>query len=470
MKMKVFLFSIFLWISATGCAQLSDPWGLSGQVPASPSRAYISDSYHSKADRSSSLPNSIQPGQELTLARCVGIALERNPRTAGTWHAARAAAARSGQSRSAYLPSVEFTSSAGRGNPNELDNTTDRGTQNTFESVFSIKYLLYDGGKREAGVREADADLLAASFRHNATLQQVTFDVAEAYYDLLGAQSMETLANETLYQRGYHVRLAEARYEAGIVPKSDVLKARTEEADAELGLVQAENAVRVARGRLAASMGLRVSLQFEIVDLPDEFIEREPSDIEALIDEAARNRPELRSALAQVESRRAALESARAKRWPSISFNSNLGWSERSFPPYDDQWNAGISLEIPLFSGFDRTYDIQKARAELEKKVAEHRDLLSGVELEVWNAYSLIIEAGRAIDAARRFVASAEESARLAEGEYKNGTGSIIGLIDAQKAQSAAQTRLIQAKLDYRTAVARFERAVGRSFIGEADK
>jgi outer membrane protein TolC len=51
------------------------------------------------------------------------------------------------------------------------------------------------------------------------------------------------------------------------------------------------------------------------------------------------------------------------------------------------------------------------------------------VELEVWTAYLRIIESNQAIDAASRFVASAEESARIAEGEYKNGTGSIIGLI-----------------------------------------
>ena len=89
--------------------------------------------------------------------------------------------------------------------------------------------------------------------------------------------------------------------------------------------------------------------------------------------------------------------------------------------------------------------------------------------MEVWTAYWQTIEAGEAIEAAKRFVASAEESARVAEGEYKNGTGTIIGLIDAQTARTAAQDRLIQARLDWRTAMARFERAVGRSLAQRAE-
>jgi outer membrane protein len=51
----------------------------------------------------------------------------------------------------------------------------------------------------------------------------------------------------------------------------------------------------------------------------------------------------------------------------------------------------------------------------------------------------------------------------VAEGEYKNGVGSIIALIDAQNSLSVARTRLVQAQLDWYTAMARFERAIGRT-------
>lgn len=88
---------------------------------------------------------------------------------------------------------------------------------------------------------------------------------------------------------------------------------------------------------------------------------------------------------------------------------------------------------------------------------------MRGVELEVWTAYSQLIEAGQAIEAARALVASAEESARVTEGEYRNGTASIIEVTDAQTARTTANVRLVQARLDWYTALARLERAIGRT-------
>ena len=78
------------------------------------------------------------------------------------------------------------------------------------------------------------------------------------------------------------------------------------------------------------------------------------------------------------------------------------------------------------------------------------------------------MEAGEAIQAARTFVASAEESARLAEGEYKAGTGNIIALIDAQTALSSARNRLVQARFNWYTARAGFEKAIGQNLVAGA--
>jgi outer membrane protein len=120
-------------------------------------------------------------------------------------------------------------------------------------------------------------------------------------------------------------------------------------------------------------------------------------------------------------------------------------------------------VDWPLFTGFDRNYQVLRSKSDLARSIAERETLLQGVELEVWTAYQRVIEANQAIDAAGRFVASAEENARVAEGEYKNGVGSVIALIDAQNGHSVARTRLVQAQLDWYTAMAQFERAVGRT-------
>jgi outer membrane protein TolC len=447
----------------SGCVAV-DPWRELSRVPPSRSQPFEGSLADGEGDGGSIAPPAQElAGRTLSLAECIVIALEHNPRTAVSWQAARGAAARVGRAKADYLPTLGFTSSAARGDAAELDGKVDPGTQNSVDALFGVRWLLFDGGGREARVDGAAAELFAAGFQHNTVLQDVALTAEEAYYGLLAAHSFADVAMQTVKQRECQLRLAEARQRAGVVARSDVLKAQAEKAAADLELVRAKNAVQVAKGRLANAMGLRVSADFEVAEPPEVDYTRAPSAMEPLLAEAARNRPELKTALAQVQRQRAAVHSAEARYWPAFALDTGFGWLGRGFPPDTQQWSVGLGVDLPLFTGFDRSYQLQAAQADLAGAVAEREVVLEGVELEVWTAYWQTIEAGEAIEAAQRFVASAEESARVAEGEYENGTGSIIGLIDVQTTRTSAHTQLVQARLDWYTAVARFERALGQA-------
>jgi len=502
-----------------GCASL-DPWREYDQLPASRSEPFGAERLEREYSTTSPSDAAHElSGRTLSLAECVVIALEHNPSTASSWQAIRAAAASAGEAKAEYLPQVGFTSGARRSDVPNLDQTSstsgvrrdlassvmqgaisgtamssgdlassvsqnvsssvtksianrltqtilgtsEAGPKNRYDATFGVRWLLFDGGGREARVQETVASVLAAGFRHNAVLQDVALGVEESYYTLLAVGSFEKVAVETVRQREYQLRLAAARHRVGVVPKSDVLKAQAEKASADLDMVRAKNAVHVAGGRLVNAMGLCVSVDFHVTDLPEPDYMRELADIDSLLNEAARSRPELKTAQALVQLHYARIRQAESRYWPSLAVDTDVGWIGRSFPPDLRQWGVGITLELPLFTGFDRAYQLSGSEADLARAVAEHEVVLRGVELEVWTAYWQAIEASEAIEAAKRFVASAEESARVAEGEYKNGTDTIIGLIDAQTARTAANNRLIMARLDWRTAMARFERAVGRS-------
>ena len=118
----------------------------------------------------------------LTLAECIGIALNSNPRTRRTWQSSLSSAARVGEEKSAYLPRAELTSGATRADTVELNARENQGVSNMFDVGFGVRYLLFDGGTRSAQVEAAEADLLAANFRHNTTLQEVALAVEETYY------------------------------------------------------------------------------------------------------------------------------------------------------------------------------------------------------------------------------------------------------------------------------------------------
>lgn len=462
MRLRLTILSLASLALLTGCTGV-DPWGVFERVPPSRSAPFKGDIVSTENEDA---PGSLVPdpsGRTLSLPECVHIALEHNPRTAAAWQTARVAAARVGRTRAEYLPAVGFSAGASRGDAVELDGKADTGTQNRYEGIFGARWLLFDGGGRQARVSGAEAEMLAAGFRHNTTLQDVAFDVEEAYYSLLAARSFREVAAETVRQREYQLQLARARQRVGLVGKSDVLRAETEKADADLSLVRAENATHVAKGQLARNMGLPVNTEFEIADIPEETYTRALEDLDHLLAEAAENRPELKAALARVHAESAALRAARSRYWPSVGLDAGLGWVGRHLLPDRRQWSLGASADLPLFTGFDRPYQVQGAEAELARATAERQDTLRGIELEVWTAYWEVIEASKAVEAARRLESSAEESARVAEGEYKSGVVSIVDLIVAQTAHTAARNELVRARLDRHTATARFKRAVGRS-------
>ena len=453
--------SIFL-----SCAELK-PWNDMKETSSSASSMFVAPQQDNITAKHSygikpEFPPEIE-GKALTLADCIKISLERNPRTRISWQIARAAAAGVGGEKSAYLPAAELGLAAGRADSVSLSNNQALGPQNTYEAGFSVGYLLFDGGARSARVSSAEAELQAANFRHNTMLQDIALSVEEAYYQLLADQWVLKVAQETVKQTQYHVDLARARHQSGLVARSDVLKAETERADAELFMVQANSGVRIARGQLAGAIGLKVSQSFEVAELPEGLRAQELANVDLLLEEAARERPELHTSLALIESKRAEIKAAQAEYWPTIGADAGYGWRDRTFVPSQDEWSVGIGLNLSIFTGFNRTYRIQSAKADLARASAEYENLLQEVELEVWTAYAQILEADQTIQASEKLLVSAEESARVVEGQYKNGTAFIIELIDAQTARTTARTRLAQAKFDWYAAIARFERVVGRT-------
>jgi outer membrane protein len=454
-----------------GCAGMH-PGNERGRTPVSPTSPFVARGpaapLRSQPARLSQLD---APDSPLTLSQCVSIALKQNPRTRSSWLSSLSAEAIAGEARAAYFPSVGLTSEGTRADPAFFDREAQRGPANAFDAGVGLHYLLFDGSARSSRVRAAEADLLAANFYHNATLQDVVLSVEEAYYELLATRSSMNVAEEAVAQAQSHVELAEARHTAGVVARSDVLKAETEKAAADLELVQARSAVQIARGRLSSAMGLSVSESFEIADLPKQTDEQNLSDIHSFLNEAATHRPELQSALAQLEGKRADVKAAQARYWPVLTSNASYGWQDREFEDGREAWAVGVGMSVPIFTGFERAYQVRRAKYDLDKAISDHAEVLRGVELEVWTAYCRVVEANEAIDAAETLVASAEESARAALAEYQTGAGSIIELIDAQTARTAANTRRVQADLDWHMARARLRRAIGQMLAepGNAD-
>ena len=388
----------------------------------------------------------------------VDLALCRNPKTHETWANARAQAALVGVAQGAYLPGLD-----GKAASNRVRNNSTRSTQNS--ASLTLSWLIYDFGARSANLENARQLLSAASSTLDTTIQTVFLSALQSYYNTQAARAAVVAALESEKASRESLSAAETRYRVGTGTPADRLQAQTAWSQATLNRIKAEGALKNAQGTLANVMGLDANQALKLDDIPgtipDTSFER---DIETLIAEARERRPELKAAEAQVKAAQAHIDYTRASGLPNLSLGTGPTWQETRSSGSDISTHGnslGLTLTIPIFSGFDTTYKVRSAQAKAETASAQREALRLQVALDVWSAYQNLSTATQTIRSTADLLASAEQSERVALGRYKAGVGNILDLLNAQSALAAARLQRIQAMLDWQVSRASLAKAVG---------
>jgi len=404
------------------------------------------------------------PSAPLSLSAVVERALCDNPQTREAWANARLQTAQLGISRSADLPTLSAIGAISRndatGRGAQIGNVTSYSQQSLG---LSLRYLLYDFGARSASIDNARQVLLAANAAQDTAIQTVFLAAVQAYYQTFAAQSAVQAAVEAEKAAQEGLEAATVRYEVGAGTPADKLQARTAHSQAALNRIQAEGAAKTAAGVLANVMGLDANLPVNIVapaaSAPDENFEQ---DVARLIDEARRNRPDLMAAEAQLKAAQANVTAVQASGKPTLSVSADLNYSDTTVSDPFRSSVLGLTLNFPLFTGYNTTYGIRSAQAQVAASMAQ-RDLLSHqIALDVWKAYQALITETHTLKSSADLVASATESERVALGRYKAGAGNILDLLTAQSALASARQQNVQALYGWYIAKATLAQAMGQ--------
>jgi TolC family type I secretion outer membrane protein len=393
----------------------------------------------------------------LSLVDVTEAALCHNPQTKEVYASAKVQAAQVGVARSLFFPSVTDTVSTS-------ENKTRSTNYSNVTNKIVASYLLYDFGSRDATLESANQLLKAASATQNATVQNVLLGAVNAFYQVHASKAILNASIETehLYQESF--KSAEAKYIAGVATPADKLQAQTSFANATLTKIINEGTLKIAYGNLANIMGVPASLRLEIADAKlDTIPDMIDQDIEALIEQARSQRPDLIASEAQLKASLAKIEVAKADSKPTVSMSLSNTHSEYSnnFLPYANDSAIGLSLSIPLFGGYKPTYLIRSAEATAELNASQRDQLKLQVSLDVWTAYQNLKTANESINASNVLVLSAEESSRVALGRYKEGVGNIIDTLNAQSALANAKQQKIQSVLNWNIARTTLAQSIG---------
>ncbi|AXC12803.1 Outer membrane protein [Acidisarcina polymorpha] len=381
------------------------------------------------------------------------------------WENAKARAADLGISKASLYPTIAAVALA-ETNRTDIFFSPDfiRQTTGTFAPGITLNYIIFDFGRRLQDVAISRSGLLSANFLFNDTHRRIIFDVMQAYYRLLNGKGQEDAAEANLNNAQTVERAAEARLEQGLATLPDVLEARSAAAQADYDLQAAIGATEIAHGDLATSLGISPTAQFKVESIRDLPIPTElPDTVEASIDRALAQRPDLLQRVADLRAAGSEIRAARTAYLPTLSFDGNGGIARSYaqqlqqaglYSPNQEYWDARLSLSWNVFDGFARENRLARAKADQKQASAELNAMRDQVENQVWSAYSTAKTALRQQRAAAALLAAASESYDAALQSYNFGVRSQIDVVSAQRALASARTADVSARTQLLTGVA----------------
>jgi outer membrane protein len=416
-------------------------------------------------------PLTLRRSAAFTLDDCLKLATEKHPTLAAAQAGVSAANEAVGEARAPYYPQVDLNAGyhrwqrraflpsgltlPGRGVPEII------GPLDDWNGGLLSRVTLLDFGERRAGLDAAKARLAGAQADASAAHADVRLNVQSAFFTLAAARDLLAVAEKNLERTTAHQQLAEARASSGAVPQADVLRTQAEVANARLQLISAQSRVRAATGRLNTAMGRAAETPLEIVGSSAAAAPPQLPELEAAIERALVQRPEIAAGAKRTEAARAAVSAARASRAPKLRADGAFGWRDTDFVPDTREWQAGVALELPIFDAGSRTRRIARSKAELAREEAAFENRRLQIRDEVWSAATELERAWASIAANETSVRASEESLRIVRERYERGAALLTDLLDTQTALARAEGSLAEARWSYLAARAAFDRAVG---------
>ena len=421
--------------------------------------------------------SSVLSAETLTLDKCVEIALERNSDvimgelqaemagkdvTSALSYFLPSASAEVGYTHSVKGPSSEvYITSDGVAVPlqsEELKSWNSASGISVQQSIFNAKSIY--GYKSYKNMKKS-ADFSASDIR-----QTVIYRVKERYYNLLKAEKLLQVQQETVKSSEESFKKAETLYEVGNAPKSDVLNARVQMESDKLLLIEAENNLSIAEASLNHVLGFDIDHDIEVVNnLEVSEIEMEYKDV---MDNAYSNHPSLMKSKYNLEAAKAGVGAAYGDFLPSVSAYYGYNWRNKDFNRISDMfdkdynWYLGVNLSVPLFQGFSRFARVSKAKLERLSSEQAYDQARRDILFEAKQAYFELQQAKKKIAVTTNSIDYAEENLRLNKEKYSLGAGTMLDLITAQVSEAKAKSDHIQSLYAYKLAVARVQKAMGK--------
>jgi outer membrane protein len=392
------------------------------------------------------------PARILTLAQAEEFALRNHPLIAAAGLQINVSREQITETRSVYFPAVygNFTGVAA-----DHDTVLAAGALQTSSlssrsaAGLGLNQLVSDFGRTVDLVRSARLQAEARTQDAADVRARVLLRVRQAYYQVLAAISVQTVAQAALENRRLTLRQVSALAQSNLKSTLDVNFAEVLVSEAELAVYQAESALHQSTAELSAAMGNQSDIDFTLADEP---LPAPINDsVDAVIAGALHDRPDLQALALTGRASHQFAQAEKKLNYPSINILGAAGIipDRDSTLLHNDYSAVGVNISVPIFNGklFTARYEEADLRARINDKNMEN--LKINIARDVRVAWFEAEDALHRMDVTSRLVAQANEALRLAQARYENGLGSIVELNEAQLNQTYAEIAAAGAKYEY---------------------
>jgi OMF family outer membrane factor len=341
-----------------------------------------------------------------------------------------------------FLPTVSFVPSylvqdksgggvSGTGGPTNA-------RTHTFDAPVNGQINLFNGFRDVANLRGAEATIQQQRLNLLDAREALLLDVAQTYFRVLRAERSVVVLLNSLKVQDERVRYIVGRQQAGIARQLDVAQTQALQSSTRVTLINAQNDVRDGRAALAFLLGFKeiTNPLVDTVAMPTE-----PPSMDEMIQLAMQHRQDLLAAEHSIEAARQNVQVAFGQYYPSIALDVNA-FLKRESAPTDSQWNALLSLNLPIFSAGIIEADVRDAWSRLRQTKYAESLLRRQVKQDVETAYNDTLASVKRLSELQVQIRAAAEAYRQADQSYTVGLATNLERL-------TAQDQLLSAQLQY---------------------
>jgi len=340
------------------------------------------------------------------------------------------------------------------------DNTYSNTNTTSTGLSLGTSVPVFQGMKISNTIKQSELNLKAATADLEKAKDEISVNVAQAYVNILYDMEILDVANRQVGIDSLQLERLSAMAQNGKASQAQVAQQKAALGQSRLSATQARNNLNLAVLDLSQLLELPSPEGFMIAR-PETSLEGillcNPEDIYA---QAIAVKPSVSAEQFRLDATDYTIKNAKASFLPSISASGGIGSnfytmsSASSSSFYDQMKNnfsqyLGLSLTIPIFSGFQTRNQVKSAQLSRTNQILQLENVKKSLYKEIQQAYYNALAAQEKYRSSIDARESAKESYDLVMAKYENGKANITEFNEARDSFLESESNLVRSRYEY---------------------